>query len=319
MCNASSLAGAVAFGGSLVALVGLLVFFLPVRDVESNDVSYFGRVAIFLSFLQVLSNLGHTNVAWPESSQTVFGVLSFAQLNVELFSAECTSHDCDYRCKTLLFLGTPPVLVAVIWLVFAIVKVAHRCGSERMLDIRLRCQRASALVLLASFLVISQRLFDGLNCQPVDIAGEVQYRLAVDNAVVCYSPAHGLPGIVVGLLVYPVGLMVALVCMLGIYARPLKGESSGQWWAIFTNQYTQQYYWFELVNMGFRLLVAAAVTMSASSSFSSLNMLLFSEVGPLCYLTFWACIIFRGSMAMCSIVMCETVVSSFCCSQCSQL
>jgi hypothetical protein len=300
-----SLSGSIVSAAVVVVAVVALVCALPVEtiqpqqpktqlakkvdDMESTNI--FSRVTIVIQGLQYFANLGRVKTNWPRSIQTLFGYLSFVQFNMDLFSTECASQ-CNYKCKTLLALVTPPILIAVVWLVYLIVKALRRLGCQRDAALRgklkvnligQRCIRATMLLLLASFLVVSQRCFDGLNCQPVmDVSGVVQqHRLEANKAVVCYSEAHGVELIMAGLLIYPFGFAVLLAWILYKLARPVQGDGHGHWWSILTHQYTRQAYWCELLFVLFRLVVTCATAFSSPSAFTSLNALLLAQIGML--------------------------------------
>ena len=146
--------------------------------------------------------VGQVSVDWPQQFSSAAAGISALQINPELAGPECWFQDgCSFRCKTIVFLVFPAAIVALVWalkatlslVVWVLFHFDLHFASTRTLATYLhesnaRCVRATCVVLLCAYLLLSERMFQGFNC--IELDGE--QRLVSRLDIRCYSKEHPL-------------------------------------------------------------------------------------------------------------------------------
>jgi hypothetical protein len=122
-------------------------------------------------------------------------------------------------------------------------------------------------------MIISERLLQGLNC--IKIGGEL--RLQFHKSTVCYSDDHPMTLIVVGILVYPVGLLCLMTYFMVWVRDKISDENIIQKYGALI-RYKKQFYWYELVCTSSRFFVSAATALFAPEAFWSLNVMFLLQI-----------------------------------------
>ena len=208
-----------------LALVAFCVglFLLPIER-HRADLWPISRAAIIVYTLQFLSAMGNISVDWPEQFSSTAAGISALQINPELVGPECWFRKgCSYRCKTIVFLVFPLVIVALVWALKALLSLivwtffhfdlhfaSTRTLTTYLHESNARCVRATCVVLLCAYLLLSERMFQGFNC--IELDGEERLVSRLD--IRCYSMEHPLDLLYLGIIIYPLGLFVLLCFVL---------------------------------------------------------------------------------------------------------
>lgn len=233
------------------------------------------KAFIVVNCFQFLTILNSVQADWPPELSQFFAYLSIANLNVELAGVECADPACGFGCKSTLYVVAPMCMVAIAWLCWLVIWIigkAGRCnGLQRMRTAR--AKRATVVILAMSYLIVTLRMLQGLNCE--DING-VQ-RLVFHKEVICNSSEHNLPVIIAGLVLYTIGIPVALSVFVFYKVRPMVKERPNDMTKtaiMFVGQFKPHAYWFQCFQLLMRLLTIAAATLTAPNAFLGLNLLL---------------------------------------------
>ena len=182
-------------------------------------------ISIGVDYFQVLALFASADVRWPSALKTLFRMLSFFNLNLDIAAPECLVPEFKYEWK---FYGTLllPIVAAVLFLGSTICKrLSDKCIMQRTKSDKFYMSKMigiSMLLMYYLYLMTARRALEIFNCNPSEPDDGFLYTQFADEECdggicKCNDPNHiqvrlVLPA-VVALLVYTLGypLMVFLI------------------------------------------------------------------------------------------------------------
>jgi hypothetical protein len=251
------------------------------------------KALILISFLHTISSLGFGAAYWIRWPSNFAGflaslkVIDLAVLTIPNLSLKCITPELNFYDEWLLAVLSLPAIAAlltVLWLLGrVIIKFSEKRDSStsgisetRSLQ-RLRFDakfvQAFIWVTIAVYPGVSRRVLQLFHCMKLDNITNDQWN---DLSLSCNGDTYGsyLGANVIALLVYPIGVPLALGAMLYRYkVKPLSDVDRAAWSlrvGFLTDTYKQKFWYWEVLDLGRRLLLTGIVIFIAPATIGQL-------------------------------------------------
>lgn len=273
---------------SIVPLLFLIFLFLLFCLVVVRFSVPFGAkshsLAIWLSWVQILSLYSALPVEWPPEIKTLFDIASFVNFNIELFSPGCSASVSYWQVWyfKLLF----PIIFALgllfIFAVHCLLRNVFPDSKSYMASsfssiwkwlksgVPAHLQRtdpsfpqryiyAYVMTITYIYTIIAQTPVAPLNCVKKDNG---EYRMLYNQDVICYEGYwlnSVLPSVIVFSILYLICIPLAVIYILRVNEGRTSQIEFLQYYGGLTLPYRESYKWFEIVNMGRKALMAIMI------------------------------------------------------------
>jgi hypothetical protein len=251
------------------------------------------KALILISFLHTISSLGFGAAYWIRWPSNFAGflaslkVIDLAVLTIPTLSLKCITPQLDFYSEWLLavcFLPAVAAALAAVWLIGRLVmrftaksdNSAHGISETRSLQ-RLRFDakfvQAFIWVTIAVYPGVSRRVLQLFHCMQLD---NITNDLWNDLSLSCNGDNYGsyLGANVIMLLMYPIGIPLALGAALYWYkVKPLSDVNRAAWSlrvGFLTDTYKQKFWYWEVLDLGRRLLLTGIVIFIAPATIGQL-------------------------------------------------
>eukprot|EP00300_Choanocystis_sp_HF-7_P002977 c12248_g1_i2.p2 GENE.c12248_g1_i2~~c12248_g1_i2.p2 ORF type:complete len:439 (+),score=100.78 c12248_g1_i2:1-1317(+) len=281
----------------IFALVVLLVLLYTNATVSNN--AYEARTlarrrtspysfVIIIVALQTLGLLGNLNVSWPSAVRRALNGLNFANMDMNLFSSECSlsSFSVKYIFSLLFplfFMGICLGIVAVYWL-------ARRAFSfcSDFPDIGVAAMASRIAIVIAPLLYIPQAraaltIFD---CTKLP---NKEYVLDADLAVRCFTRQWWLLAAIAGVVVvvFVIGIPAYFVRVLFKSRTQLFLPQNLREYGSLYKLYRQRLYFFEVAQLGRKLVIVFTSLFFSQSIVFCIAILLLTFGASALIITVW--------------------------------
>merc|ERR1711871_1425879 len=203
----------------VLAICGLLFICIAMRELDRRNFNL-AFVSIGWDYFQVLALFSDADIRWPDELKTLFRMLSFFNIDVDLVAPECLVPDVKYSTKYFISLLLPVGVAGALFLSWLGSICFNRFCLNRSVSSKNAKIMASKLIstyllgMYLMYLMITRRALEIFNCNPVEPDDGYTYTqfTSVDcdgGLCRCWDPVHVqlslVPWSVVALIVMTVG------------------------------------------------------------------------------------------------------------------
>eukprot|EP00947_MAST-08B_sp_MAST-8B-sp1_P004996 g4996.t1 len=258
---------------ALVLCIALLVIFLRLNRRAPN-----GVIKPFINASQMIQVLLMFEIDWPSSFSTVASVFSGINLDaVSLVSPSCMGIAFDYHRRLGTMVGLTVAILAFPWIRdFVLRQIRKRRRGQNYdaaeawktsLGYRLR---DTSLIILLIHPTLSGYAFSFFNCKFVEEVGGAHvlnnrtgsYYMAADYGLQCYDKTYnGMLVLAISIVaLFSIGIPLFFAAVLWKKREQLQEPETKHLLGMLYMSYKPEYYWYESVQMLFKLGLWAALT-----------------------------------------------------------
>lgn len=202
-------------------------------------VLYPHSVSIGWDYFQVLALFADADIRWPEPLPTLFRMLSFFNIDIDVVAPECLVPDMKYSTKYMITMMLPVGVAGVLFFSWVGTIFFNRVCLNRTVSSRSAKIMASKLVssyllgMYFMYLMISRRALEIFNCNPVDPDDGYTYTqftsIDCDGGLCrCWDPTHVqlqlVPWSVLALLTMTLGFPIFVFILLRSKKNAIKED-----------------------------------------------------------------------------------------------
>jgi len=260
--------GQSALGILLFLVVLLLIFILSFRFLQS-DGTLPVEWKICLNWVQILSFLPELSLNWPSNLNTLFKISSFSNLNVDLFSPECSvsiSFSQGFHLKSNLLWIFTGILVLAISIQQAMTKTRLKIFVQiTSMNITL-CKLFNAIVVVYASLFT----YTILNVfSPARCSRQLDGRSLMTSNLLVQCGSREWEPLLVGMVLYSILYLVIFpIVITGLFWKFRNQIGTPEEQMLIgglTRSYKKEFFWWEIINVAKKTGLTLLLSLPASS------------------------------------------------------
>ena len=247
------------------------------------------RARIYVTFYQILEILPFVlDLTFPQFYNAIGSLMSILNLDVTfniLAASECSktnNYNHDFIDRLIVSTTYPFIVLALVQLIlFLHIRLRQRklgkaSSHDMVLNISANYKKLSLVFISVILPGISSIIFATFSCTDVDSDNQGQSYMTVDYSIECYTDRYyfAFSWALVMIFVYPIGILVYIFTLLfqhktSIMERSFlssKKDRSLDWFNFLYEIYRPKFWYWEVVEMFFRLSVTGLLVLAKQGS-----------------------------------------------------
>ena len=222
----------------IMAILGLIFVVIGMRELDKRKFNL-AFVSIGWDYFQVLALFADADIRWPPIMKTLFRMLSFFNINIDVVAPECLLPTMKYSDKYFFTMALPIVIAFVLFLSWLFNIFWDKCINQRSVSsgaAKIMAAKLTSTFLLGMYfmyLMITQRALEIFNCNPVEPDDGFTYTqftsISCDGGLCrCWDPNHVqlflVPFSIVALFIITLGFPIFLFVLLRAKKNAIKED-----------------------------------------------------------------------------------------------